>query len=147
MSPEQASRKPRIKLCWTFMSMPELASMEPPARRRYIRSHAGRCPEFSVLANAAFLAMIAGGVIVSIIAGVVSLSSPTLTLLLIGCIFVTVPVLYQFTLLRVRAALRYTVMKAYRGERVPFCFNCGYDLRGVDSEHCPECGSRTRVPL
>lgn len=35
--------------------------------------------------------------------------------------------------------------RAYRRERLALalskcCLNCGYDLRGIDSERCPECG-------
>ncbi|MEM9916154.1 MAG: hypothetical protein AAF911_14455 [Planctomycetota bacterium] len=29
--------------------------------------------------------------------------------------------------------------------RLPVCARCDYDLRGSDSDHCPECGAPTRL--
>jgi hypothetical protein len=50
-------------------------------------------------------------------------------------------VTYQIQLRRLRHQMRLTVAKAFAGQRPPFCFRCGYDLRSSVSSKCPECGA------
>ena len=47
---------------------------------------------------------------------------------------------YTRQLRRVRSDMRNVISQAFRGERPPFCFGCGYNLRDSDAERCPECG-------
>lgn len=48
--------------------------------------------------------------------------------------------IYLVLLRRVRGAMRKEVAAGFLGRRPPFCFGCGYDLRVVGDERCPECG-------
>lgn len=48
---------------------------------------------------------------------------------------------YRYQLARLRTAMRQTILEALRGERLPFCFKCGYNLRDSIADRCPECGS------
>jgi predicted Zn-ribbon and HTH transcriptional regulator len=54
--------------------------------------------------------------------------------------------LYLYRLKRIRADMRRTLADAFLGERPPFCFNCGYDLRASDATRCPECGTSLGEP-
>ena len=54
--------------------------------------------------------------------------------------------LYRRHLGRVRTEMRRTLADAFIGERPPFCFQCGYDLRASDAERCPECGTSLKLP-
>ena len=49
-------------------------------------------------------------------------------------------VLYILQLSRLRTVMRKTIIAELHGRRPPFCFACGYDLRGNDAAVCPECG-------
>jgi hypothetical protein len=40
----------------------------------------------------------------------------------------------------IRGRLRMEVAMGFGDERLPFCFSCGYDLRGSGEGRCPECG-------
>lgn len=51
-------------------------------------------------------------------------------------------VAYSGSLKRIRAVIRSEIAKAFEGKRAPFCFSCGYDLRGSADGLCPECGRR-----
>ncbi|HZK80741.1 MAG TPA: hypothetical protein VFC46_06725 [Humisphaera sp.] len=54
-------------------------------------------------------------------------------------IFVTVNSYLQ-ELKNVRRVIRTEVLKAFEGQRPPFCFSCGYDIRALPGDICPECG-------
>jgi hypothetical protein len=40
-----------------------------------------------------------------------------------------------------------SLLKQYLAERDVSCPVCGYNLRGLDSQHCPECGMRLEVRI
>jgi len=51
---------------------------------------------------------------------------------------------FQAQMLRVRSSIRRTIKDALGDERTPVCLDCGYDLRAVQADRCPECGAPTR---
>lgn len=53
-------------------------------------------------------------------------------------------VVYQVQLFLVRIYLRIHLVDAARSERLPLCMQCGYNLEGLASDRCPECG-RSRL--
>ncbi|HEY0009690.1 MAG TPA: hypothetical protein VGB55_13260, partial [Tepidisphaeraceae bacterium] len=65
--------------------------------------------------------------------------------------FVAIPVtiasamlFYVNQLAQVRRGMRGAIADGFRGQRLPFCFACGYDLRNHHADRCPECGSSTQ---
>jgi hypothetical protein len=55
-------------------------------------------------------------------------------------------IVYQYQLIRIRAAARLEIMKLLKGRRLPVCLRCGYDLTAIESDRCPECAAPIRVP-
>lgn len=55
-------------------------------------------------------------------------------------------VVYQVQLFLVRIYLRIHLVDAARTERLPLCMQCGYNLKGLASDRCPECGRSTLGP-
>jgi hypothetical protein len=71
-----------------------------------------------------------------------SFSPFTLTLLALVAASAAVYI-YLAELNRLRTTMRAEIAKAFAGQRPPFCFACGYDLRACDAPRCPECGKPT----
>jgi len=55
--------------------------------------------------------------------------------------------LYLFQIARLRVAVRNELARRFSGRRPPFCFSCGYNLRGTRGAFCPECGGKVLVDL
>ena len=63
-----------------------------------------------------------------------------ITLLLASTAFTFL--VYCLYLIRVRGGVLLYLEEYRKANRLPMCLNCGYNLKGVASETCPECGTR-----
>jgi len=122
---------------WTLAQFPELDHLDPAARAQLLR----RVPWWTyplIVVRAVFGA----GLLAGIAAGIVLQSfEPQVTAAALAAVAVTVAVwFYVLQLRRLRIELRKEVAERFRGQRPPFCFECGYDLRGLTMPSCPECG-------
>ena len=54
---------------------------------------------------------------------------------------------YQIYLIRIRGQLLLYLQTAASRQRLPMCLRCGYNLEGVTSGRCPECGTTIPKPI
>jgi hypothetical protein len=122
---------------WTIGSFPELDHLEPHERARLMRL----VPWWiyaKIISRYALLGLIIG-LPVSAIISMESGGAPVPIML--GMMIPVVIAGYIYELKRMRRSLRETIAEAFRGQTLPFCMNCGYDLRAAVGEECPECGA------
>jgi len=50
-------------------------------------------------------------------------------------------VVYVALIIMIRGQLVSFLSDVRKKQRLPMCHKCGYDLKGVDSDKCPECGA------
>lgn len=123
---------------WLISQFPELDHLEPDQRVRVLR----QVPWWTyplIAARAVFPSLLLSVLVGLRLAAILRSGS---------VMFVSIPLaaalatgLYVYQLARVRSDMCRVIAEAFRGERTPFCFNCGYDLRDLDAARCPECGS------
>ncbi len=46
----------------------------------------------------------------------------------------------QVLMIRCRGQILFYLERIARSQRLPRCLKCGYDLTGLTSDRCPECG-------
>ena len=130
------------------MSLPELAHLEKDQRRKLINDCAGSFPEGKIIVKCGFFGLICGFIIASIVHGMIGNREWGVfgMILAPSCMVIVFVLTYQFYLQAVRASLRNYVKQAMRGEKMPMCLECGYNLSACTTERCPECGAPVRVP-
>lgn len=53
---------------------------------------------------------------------------------------------YAIYLRALRVDVQSAIFDGSRGQRLPVCLHCGYDLRGTATDACPECGRNVHAP-
>jgi hypothetical protein len=129
---------------WRIGDFPELDHLDPQQRSALLaRVPGGTYP--AMVLRAVVIASIASGVILRSL----HLSFPDVEGAAKVAWFVSFPIFlaggYLYQISRVRRVTRRAIADALDGERPPFCFACGYDLRGSDAVRCPECGGAVAV--
>lgn len=133
-----------MRFIWSFRAIPELNHLDEQQRRDLI----SRCVNWRVRVSFAgeslFVGLFCSWVAMVLVAGWVS---KPLMLVAGGLVMAAGSMLwFQFEFLRIRAALRLHLKQAFRGQRLPVCLNCGYNLTGTTSTRCSECGHTVIVP-
>ena len=122
---------------WLINQFPELDHLEPDQRAHVL----ARIPWWTyplLAASAVIPAIILGGLIAAWLA--FDASSTTAAIVSIPIAATAAIALYARQLSRVRTAMRTVIAEAFRDQRLPFCFHCGYNLRDSTAARCPECG-------
>jgi hypothetical protein len=124
-------------MLWSIGQFPELRHLDPAQRKQVLRRVPWwTYPLMMVLSMMAGLPVaIAATLLLSNDSAATGIFIFLFTMALAGLC------LYQYQLRRLRTAMRRAIQDGFAGQRPPFCFGCGYDLRGVRSDACPECGS------
>ena len=134
-----------MALYWTFRSLPELNHLSDRERHHVLRTCAGFSAYFRLirvalvygLGSAAistmFLSSFMAGGAALIIGGIIAVLMTAAS--------------YQFCMRIIRADLRMTLVNGFSGEKLPVCLGCGYDLKGIEGNRCPECGKGIVVRL
>jgi hypothetical protein len=122
---------------WHISQFPELDHLEPDQRAHVLR----QVPWWTypiVIARAVIPSLVVGAIAGVWMADTLRWYAAALVLPIAVALAAG---LYGYQLARVRSIMRRVIADGFRGERMPFCFKCGYDLRGLASIRCPECGS------
>ena len=123
---------------WLISQFPELEHLEP-RQRAQVLVHVPWWTYPLMVARAALPALLLGGITAGVLsAGFGSDAAALGAVPVAGAIAVF---FYRYQLARLRTAMRQTILHALRGQRLPFCFQCGYNLRDSVADRCPECGS------
>jgi hypothetical protein len=131
-------------MIWTIAQFPELNHLEPDQRAALLAG----IPRWT------YPLLIVGSFIQGLLLGGLALAYSLLLtrsfkasgITAIAVALASSVALYHYRLSRVRADMRRTIAEACQGERTPFCFQCGYDLRASDATRCPECGRELPPP-
>ncbi|GMU20043.1 MAG: hypothetical protein AMXMBFR13_01440 [Phycisphaerae bacterium] len=131
---------------WRIESFPELEHLPPEAREQIVQRSLGWGNSLRLLLWVVFIAglwtLIIGG-----LAGMLFLPRrglPTWWYLCIWGLFAIA--VYQYRLIRIRGQLIMFLEKTARHKPLPMCLRCGYDLTGLTTSRCPECGQKVPQP-
>jgi hypothetical protein len=130
-------------MIWTISQFPELNHLEP-AQRAALLARVPRWTYPLLIAGSLIQGLLLGGLALAYVLALTRSFHPSAITGIVVTLIASVA-LYHYRLGRVRADMRRTLADAFHGERPPFCFECGYDLRASDATRCPECG-KSLVP-
>ena len=127
------------EMFFLISQFPELNHLEPAERTTVLR----KVPWWTypaIVFGSILLALISSMLVVVILEHWLRPSEAE-PLLLFGILVIAFAVLwYALAIRSIRADVRRFIAQAYAGQKPPFCFKCGYDLRSAREECCPECG-------
>ena len=125
---------------WRIRSFPELEHLPESVRDELVRTHSRTSHVVRFVVYCAILGTLIGSMAVACL---IQLFHSVLFLWLWPVVAVFFSALiYQFRLIRIRGQLLMYLEQAAKRERLPMCLGCGYNLRGMTSDRCPECGMR-----
>jgi hypothetical protein len=129
-------------MAWTISRFPELDHLSP-AQRSALMAAVPRWTYRVIVWRGVFCGVIVFGAVFGSTRDV--LSSDVAVIAGLVAMVATVVALYWLQMKRVRRLMRAEIAAMLKGERPPFCFGCGYDLRGSGEGRCPECGLDVRA--
>ncbi len=133
----------RNDLYWTIKQLPEVKHLTPEQWASLTERVDLADIYWSLGRRSCLLAGIAGIIGWSVFASTsVQIAAVAAAIAFTG----TAVFIWRLLLLRIRAALRLTLKQQLRGQRLPVCLDCGYDVRGGESDRCPECGALVVPP-
>jgi hypothetical protein len=124
-------------MAWLISRFPELEHLEPEQRAQLLKGLPWwTYPQLigRAVLGALLIAGVLGGALWSSVDRQAAFILGSIVAVVFGVWF------YHQQLSVLRSFVRLEIAKAYSGERPPFCFKCGYDLRGSNEAACPECG-------
>jgi uncharacterized membrane protein YeaQ/YmgE (transglycosylase-associated protein family) len=135
-----------MPLYWTIRAFPELAHLRERERHHLLRTCAGPGVHYGLFLRSVLWG--AFGAVISIpclhfLTDLFSAAIHTIFVAVTGAIVTLLA--YQWSMRIIRADLRFELIEAFRGERLPVCLRCGYNLTGIHGDECPECGGGIRV--
>jgi hypothetical protein len=126
---------------WTIAQFPELDHLTPDQRTTLLRN----IPRWTYAVIVARSLILGVMPVALVVAAWWHGLGPDRALLCLGLAPVIATACYRLQLREVRVIMRNEIAQSFRGQRPPFCFHCGYDLRASAETRCPECGRDARV--
>lgn len=130
---------------WRLESFTELAHLAPEERKRLVRRCVGGFELLRIVTAPVLLGAGGGFWVGLLLADVVGMAPPWFGIFAAAVLLVGGLAGYQFAIIRVRGALRLYLVKAAQTRSLPMCLGCGYNLEGLRSRTCPECGQGVGV--
>ncbi len=131
-----------MRFSWTIGSLPELGHLPDRERRALLRSCVSWRTYGAIAGRSAFAGLVAMVVAAATLPG----STPMSVSASLGgaALLLAAAATWQYSIFRIRIALRSELLRGLRGTMLPVCLRCGYDLRAIRADRCPECGAPTR---
>ncbi len=133
-----------MRFFWTFRSLPELNHLTDEQKQqvihRAVTGKARRALAYKVMVAAVFF----GGISATVFIDWAGVAMGSLSAMLFGTCVAALT--FQVEMWDIRLALRLFLFEHFRGEKLPVCLRCGYDLTGNETDRCPECGANILMP-
>lgn len=126
---------------WRIRSFPELDHLPESVRDELVRTHLRTWQVVRLIVQCILLGAVFASFAVLFMALMLRLDTLLLWAWPVVAVFFSA-LIYQFRLIRIRGQLLMYLEQAAKRERLPMCLGCGYNLRGMMSDRCPECGMR-----
>jgi uncharacterized paraquat-inducible protein A len=127
---------------WRISRFQELEHLPERDRAKLLRRFMPRGTYATLLLWPVFFGVVAGGIASIVLTETLrlpkELAAPAVVVAAVGSAVAT----YQLLLIRIRGALLTYLERMAQRQRLPMCLRCGYNLEGVVSDVCPECGTR-----
>ncbi len=127
---------------WRVQGFPELQHLSPEDRRRIIRECFGPAGEVRWVIRLVVMGTFCGISAAMLIANLAGIRAGNEIWLVAPMVLAAIAIVYQLRLIQVRGQLLMYLERVARKQRLPMCLGCGYDLTGLTSGTCPECGLR-----
>lgn len=127
---------------WDITSFTELRHLPEEARKRLVRACIPRATTIALLARSVIFGGFLGAFSAKAMVTFLRLPDPMAMWAIGAAALLGIIAVYQWYLTRIRGQLIAYLEEAARHRRLPMCLRCGYDLQGLTSSFCPECGSR-----
>ncbi len=126
-----------MKFYWRIRSLPELDHLTGEQRSALLK----RCVGWWFMCRQVIFCLLIGIAVTGCLGSQlhIAIAAP------IGLLIVMAA--YQFDIHRTRVDIQMQIIEMYRGQQLPICLNCGYDLRSIEVSQCPECGAAVRAKL
>ncbi len=124
---------------WTIGQFPELNHLDPDQRIEVLR----RVPWWTyplMFARSLVFGCLFGGFYTIAAGRLFGITLSFAVVFFITMALAHATLAYYSKLRQIRTVMRQEIAMHFRGQRPPFCFGCGYDVRECVGGLCPECG-------
>jgi len=131
-----------LLMFWDISSFPELRHLPEEARKRLVRACIPRAVTTTLMARCVVFGAFLGALSAKAVVMWLRLRDADAMWAIGAAALLGIIGMYQWHLTRIRGQLIAYLEEVARHQRLPMCLACGYNLEGLTSAFCPECGSR-----
>lgn len=127
---------------WRIESFTELEHLALEDRKRLVRQCFGRTGFLRMMILPVLVGGGCGAWLGLMMFDFLGIPRPWFDILVGGAVLAGALLGYQFELIRIRGQLLIHLEEMAGTQKLPMCLRCGYNLEGLQSKTCPECGFR-----